>query len=118
MISVSVDSPLRRRRPLQFVAAAFVAIGLAACSTSKQSTQSTFADDQPAGTLYNQGLAYLNSGNLREAINSFNEVDRQHPYSEWAQKALLMSAFTSYRRNAYDDTVQSANRYLTLYPGS
>jgi outer membrane protein assembly factor BamD len=97
--------------------AGLIALGLAACSTSKSSTDS-YANDQPAGTLYNQGLAYLNSGNLREAINSFNEVDRQHPYSEWAQKALLMSAFTSYRRGAYDDTVQSSHRYLTLYPGS
>ena len=91
---------------------------LAACATSNKGTADAYADDQPAGTLYNQGLAYLNTGKLKEAIDSFNEVDRQHPYSEWAQKALLMSAFASYRRGSYDDTIESSKRYLSLYPGS
>jgi outer membrane protein assembly factor BamD len=94
------------------------ALLLAACSTSKEGTKDAFADDQPAGVLYNEGLAYLNGGKMGDAIKSFDEVDRQHPYSEWARKALIMSAFASYRRGRFDDTVNSANRYLTLYPGS
>jgi outer membrane protein assembly factor BamD len=115
----SAASARRLRRAIRtFFAVGLVSMALAACATSDKGTASAYADDQPAGTLYNQGLAYLNTGKLKEAIDSFNEVDRQHPYSEWAQKALLMSAFTSYRRSAYDDTIQSANRYLTLYPGS
>ncbi|MEX0852194.1 MAG: outer membrane protein assembly factor BamD, partial [Bauldia sp.] len=77
-----------------------------------------FADDEPAGQLYNEGLAYLNAGKLTDAVKSFDEVDRQHPYSEWARKALIMSAFTSYRRGRFDDTITSASRYLSLYPGS
>jgi len=91
---------------------------LAACSTSKEGTKDAFADDEPAGNLYNEGLAYLNAGKLTDATKKFDEVDRQHPYSEWARKALIMSAFASYRRGKYDDTVQTAGRYLTLYPGS
>ncbi len=103
-----------------FVGAAVIvaSLALAACNTSKEGTKDAFAADQPAGTLYNQGLTNLNSGKLKEAVDSFNEVDRQHPYSEYAQKALLMSAFANYRRGAFDDTVESANRYLTLYPGT
>jgi outer membrane protein assembly factor BamD len=92
-------------------------IAVAGCNTSNQPAD-TFAEDRPAGELYNEGLAYLNSGKLSDAVKSFNEVDRQHPYSEWARKALLMSAFASYRRGRLDDTIQSAKRYLTLYPGS
>jgi outer membrane protein assembly factor BamD len=99
-----------------FIVAAAVALG--ACSKTSETTVNAFANDQPPGTLYNQGLANLNSGKLKEAVDSFNEVDRQHPYSEYAQKALLMSAFANYRRAAFEDTVQAANRYLTLYPGS
>jgi len=92
---------------------------LAACNTTKSdATKDAFADDKPAGELYNEGLANLNDNKLKNAIDSFNEVDRQHPYSEYARKALLMSAFTSYRRGQYDDTVSTANRYLALYPGS
>ncbi|MEJ0097780.1 MAG: outer membrane protein assembly factor BamD [Bauldia sp.] len=91
---------------------------LAACNTAKDPTKDAFADDKPAGELYNQGLANLNGGKLRDAVKSFDEVDRQHPYSEYARKSLIMSAFSSYRRGQYDDTVSTANRYLTLYPGS
>ena len=102
------------RRSLSVVIA--VAI-LAACNTSA-SQKDEFVDDQPAGVLYNQGLAYMNEGKLSEAVKAFNEVDRQHPYSEWARKALLMSAFASYRRGRSDDAIGSAKRFLSLYPGS
>jgi outer membrane protein assembly factor BamD len=95
------------------------AMTLSACNTTKKdATADAFANDKPAGELYNEGLANLNNNKLKNAVDSFNEVDRQHPYSEYARKALLMSAFSSYRRGQYDDTVSTANRYLTLYPGS
>lgn len=106
------------RTALRQICFAAVAVALAACSTSKEGTKDAFADDEPPGTLYNEGLAYLNAGKLSDAVKSFDEVDRQHPYSEWARKALIMSAFASYRRARYDDTIQTAKRYLSLYPGS
>jgi len=102
-------------RQFSFVA---VALLVAACTTSTEGTKDALADDEPAGALYNEGLANLNGGKLGEAVKSFDEVDRQHPYSEWARKALIMSAFASYRRGRFDDTVATSNRYLTLYPGS
>src|SRR5262245_28332481 len=60
--------------------------------------------DEPADRLYNEGLYLLNAKkDLRTAIKRFEEVDRQHPYSEWARKALIMSAYTYYQANAYDE---------------
>jgi len=91
--------------------------GLSACK-STLGTKAQYAADQPAGELYNKGLAYMNAGKLKDAVKNFDEVDRQHPYSEEARKALIMSAFSSYRRGEYDNTVQTSTRYLTLYPGS
>ncbi len=93
-------------------------VGLAGCKHSTEGTAAAYGPDEPAGTLYNEGLGYLNAGKLKDAVDSFDEVDRQHPYSEWARKALIMSAFASYRRAKYDDTISTASRYLTLYPGS
>ena len=102
---------------LRFVSVALAVGLLAACNTSRNAENETAAE-QPAGALYNQGLAYMNDGKLSDAVKSFDEVDRQHPYSEWARKALLMSAFANYRRGRNDETIQAANRFLTLYPGS
>lgn len=102
---------------LAIVAVLGAGIGLSACK-SVEGTKDAYADDEPAGDLYNTGLAYFNAGKMKDAVKSFNEVDRQHPYSEWARKALIMSAYASYRSGKFDDTIQTANRYLTLYPGT
>ena len=75
--------------------------------------------DDPADKLYNEGLFLLNQKrDYKAAAKRFEEVDRQHPYSEWARKALLMSAFAYYESREYDDAINSAKRYVTLHPGS
>ena len=75
--------------------------------------------DDPADKLYNEGLFLMNQkSDYRAAAKKFEEVDRQHPYSDWARKALIMSAFAYYQAREYDDAITSAKRYVTLHPGS
>jgi len=75
--------------------------------------------DDPADKLYNQGLYLMNSKHdYKQAAKRFEEVDRQHPYSDWARKALLMSAYAHYEGTNYDDSIVAAKRYVTLHPGS
>lgn len=71
----------------------------------------------PVAALYNKGLGELNDGSYKSAAKSFGEVERQFPYSSWATKALLMQAFANYQRNAYDDAINAANRFISLHPG-
>ncbi|HSX73567.1 MAG TPA: outer membrane protein assembly factor BamD, partial [Shinella sp.] len=75
-------------------------------------------ETEPADTLYNQGLANLNAGKVGEASRKFEAVDRQHPFSEEARKALVMSAFTNYRQGRNEEAITAGKRYLNLYPGS
>jgi outer membrane protein assembly factor BamD len=75
--------------------------------------------DDPADKLYNEGLFLLNQKrDYKAAAKRFEEVDRQHPYSEWARKALLMSAFAHYESRDFEDAINAAKRYVTLHPGS
>lgn len=75
--------------------------------------------DTPADKTYNEGLFHLNTrGDFKAAAKKFEEVDRQHPYSDWARKALLMTAYTHYESREYDDAIAAAKRYVTLHPGS
>ena len=68
---------------------------------------------------YNEGLYLLNQRrDPKEAAKKFEEVDRQHPYSDWARKALLMSAYAYYSAGEYQDCITAAQRYVTLHPGS
>ena len=54
----------------------------------------------------------------KAASKKFEEVDRQHPYSDWARKSLLMSAYAYYNSGDYDNCIGAATRYVTLHPGS
>jgi len=75
--------------------------------------------DEPADKIYNEGVFLLNEKkDLRGAAKKFEEVDRQHPYSEWARKGLLMSAYTSYEAGKYDEAIAAGQRYLSLHPGT
>ena len=100
----------------RLAALVLVAASLGACSLFDHDT---VMPDEPADKLYNEGLYLLNSKKTpKEAAKKFEEVDRQHPYSDWARKALIMSAFAYYEAGAYDDCINAAKRYVTLHPGS
>lgn len=74
--------------------------------------------ERPVELLYNEARDQLSKRRYSEAIMGFEEVDRQHPYSEWARRSLLMSAYAQYQQNKYEDAVAGAQRYVALYPGS
>ena len=96
-----------------------LAASLGACAEINFFKHDELAPEEPAERLYNEGLYLLNAKkNPLAAVKKFEEVDRQHPYSEWARKSLLMSAYASYEGGSYDDTVAAAKRYITLHPGS
>lgn len=80
--------------------------------------EETIYPDVPAEQRYNEGLTLMQKGEYKEAITRFEDVDRQHPYSEWARKALLMIAYNNYTLGEYDDCIAAARRYLALHPGS
>jgi len=103
------------RRSLLGLMLIALAMPLAACA-SKDDIQ---IPDDPADKLYNEGLYLLNQKReYKDAAKKFEEVDRQHPYSDWARKALIMQAYAYYEAKEYDDTINAATRYVTLHPGS
>jgi outer membrane protein assembly factor BamD len=114
--SVAISLGNGARVITRLAAAALVALSLGACSMFDKDP---VIPDEPADKLYNEGLYLLNSKkDPKAAAKKFEEVDRQHPYSDWARKSLLMAAFAYYEGGAYDDCVNAARRYVTLHPGS
>ncbi|MCO5069852.1 MAG: outer membrane protein assembly factor BamD [Rhizobiaceae bacterium] len=104
-----------------FVSLAVVTIPLllTACQSDDDISLATYVEQtDPPDQLYNEGLANLNAGRLREAERKFSAIDRQHPYSEYARKAMVMSAFTSYRNGDYEEAINAGKRYVQLYPSS
>ncbi|MGA8499044.1 MAG: outer membrane protein assembly factor BamD [Xanthobacteraceae bacterium] len=100
-----------------WLALALVVAPLADCSYFNKDDD--LIPDTPADKLYNEGLFLLNNRQeYKDAAKKFDEVDRQNPYSDWARKALLMSAYSYYQAKEYTDCISSAQRYVTLHPGS
>ncbi|MGI8525628.1 MAG: outer membrane protein assembly factor BamD [Pseudolabrys sp.] len=106
----------RTRLFVRALALLLIAGALPACSLFDKDD---VVPDQAADKLYNEGLYLLNEKRKpKEAAKKFEEVDRQHPYSEWARKSLIMSSFAYYQAGSYEDSISAAKRYVTLHPGS
>jgi outer membrane protein assembly factor BamD len=75
------------------------------------------SSDQAVASLYNDGLSNLNNGQYRTAVKKFAELERLHPYSKWATKALLMQGFAHYQNNEYVDAISATQRFISLHPG-
>jgi len=88
-------------------------LALAACSSPEPDIP-----DTPVDVLYSNALDTLNAGNSRQAAKLFDEVERQHPYSTWATQSQLMSAYSYYLVDSYDDAIPALERFIDLHPGN
>jgi outer membrane protein assembly factor BamD len=68
--------------------------------------------------IYADGWRAINNGAWDVCAAQFNEVERQHPYSPWARRGMLISAFCSYQANDYTTAIATADQYIQLHPGS
>ncbi len=75
-------------------------------------------EERPVEQIYNTAMDYMQEQNYYRAAKEFDEVERQHPYSEWARRATLMSAYANYMTNNYDDAILGTQRFIQLHPGN
>ncbi len=95
---------------------AFVLCTLAACSSSDK--PEIRAEQASVETLYEKASTAMDNEDYLAATRYFEEVERQHPYSQWSTRAQLMGAYSSYLDQRYDDAIISLDRYAQLHPGA
>lgn len=99
--------------------AVLAALPLAACAGAAKKTKPQLAYiERPVELLYATGAKALDRGRYDEGVAYLEEVERQHPYSEWSRRAILMQAYAHYQSNDYEDSIAAADRFISLYPGS
>lgn len=106
--------------PLRVTAALPLALGLflVACAGTPSQDERFAYVEEPVETLYLRGAERLESRRYDEAIAFFGEVERQHPYSAWARRSMLMTAYAQYLRNDYEDSLGTIERFLSIHPGN
>lgn len=107
----------KSRSGLILMAVVAGALTVSACAGSKPRQRLAY-EERPVEALYNAGYDRLGQKRWADAVDYFQEVERQHPYSEWSRRAILMQVYAYYQNNNYAEAVAAADRFITLFPGN
>ncbi len=107
-----------KSRVLSLALVAALAFPIAGCARNSRAKGDTPYVARDVGTLYTAAKQRLDTGQYKAAAILFDEVERQHPYSVWARRAQLMSAYSYYLDSSYTESIQSAQRFLSVHPGN
>jgi outer membrane protein assembly factor BamD len=100
------------------VLAVTAALALSVAGCAKKSKPRLVYEERPVELLYSVGADRLDRRQWSDAVEYFREVERQHPYSEWSRRAILMTAYAHYQANNYGEAIADADRFISLYPGN
>jgi outer membrane protein assembly factor BamD len=102
--------------PRLALACALAGFLLAGCASSNEAAKALNPD--PPGKMYADAEALLNTGEWTLAAKKYEDLDRDHPYSPEARRAIVMAAYAYYKGSKYPEAITSAQRYTTLHPGT
>ncbi len=91
-------------------------LALSAC-TSKKDKIDPLTVERPAEEIFNEATEADKNGEFTKAITLFSEVERQHPYSDFATQAQIRQAEVAYDNLKYDDAIMALDRFVELHPG-
>ena len=105
------------RAGLILATVAVSALTISACSGRPDRPRLAY-EERPVEALYNTGYQRLERNRWADAIDYFQEVERQHPYSEWSRRAILMQIYAYYQNNNYAEAIAASDRFIQLFPGN
>ena len=103
-----------RTLPLRVLGAAALMGLFAGCASNNAS----LLNPDPPGKMYADADNLMTRGKYDDAAKKFEELDRDHPYSAEARRAIVMAAYAYYKAGKLPEAVASAGRYTTLHPGT
>lgn len=81
-----------------------------------RSSSTTGLVDRSPESLYAAGIEALQARRFQQAVELFDTLEREHPYSTWATNAKIMGAYGDYMRNRYTEAIGSLDRFIQLHP--
>ncbi len=93
-----------------------LAATLAGCASSSDAARALNPD--PPTKMFADADALMGKGKFEDAAKKFEDVDREHPYSPEARRAIVMAAYAYYKAGKLTEAIASAERYTTMHPGT
>ena len=109
--------PISLRSSSVLALSAVLILTVSACAGRSNRPRLAY-EERPVELLYNTGYERLQRNRWADAVDYFQEVERQHPYSEWSRRAILMQVYAYYQNGNYEESIAAANRFIQLFPGS
>ena len=90
---------------------------LSACASTSIDTTAALNPDPPS-KIYADADALMSKGKFEDAAAKFESLDREHPYSQEARRAIVAAAYAYYKSGRSPEAIASAERYIALHPGT
>jgi outer membrane protein assembly factor BamD len=108
---------LKPTRSIVLLLACAAILPAAGCARNRAKSDTAYVA-RDVSSLYTAAKRTMDRGDYDTAAKLCDAVERQHPYSVWARRAQIMSAFNYYLAQKYTDAISSAQRFLTIHPGN
>jgi len=108
-----------RLNPIRSVRLAVASVALAllaGCASSSIDTSAISSD--PPEKMYADADGMMSRGNFDGAARKFEDLDRTHPYSPEARRAIVLAAYAYYKGGKLPEAIASAERYTVMHPGT
>jgi outer membrane protein assembly factor BamD len=92
--------------------AVLVVVTVSGCTVTQKKEPISNIED-----LYNAGINKIKAGRYQEGIDAFENLEKQHPYSQWSTRGQTMVAYAHFKMGNYDESILSAERFIRLHPG-
>ena len=102
-----------------------ISVGLAMCLVLSGCSYFSSGDEKaglinpdPPEQIYSTADQLLERGDYEAAAEKFVEVDKHHPYSHYARRAMALTAYSYYLAGKYDEAISFGRRYTSMHPGT
>ncbi len=89
---------------------------LNSCSKNNEIEYNASKERENAFEIYKEGLEAFNINDFFYASEKFSKAEINFSSPEYAAKAAIMSSYSLYAINLYDEAEDNLNRYLESYP--
>lgn len=110
---------MSKNRPVsRLLVGAILACGVALQGCASSNDLQKALNPDPPDQMYAQADRLLSKGKYETAAKKFEDLDRDHPYSPEARRAIVMAAYSYYKAGKLPEAIASAERYTTMHPGT